>query len=244
MKKNSKAFPIITVFTLLLAMAGAVGCKKVAGLDLQENVDHPTHTVDPRTNMNAWEFIKSRSFGQPDSLFYQMYLGIIYSGIDTSEYTKPGRTYIILTNAAIFKPATSAKDTVRDAYCRRYPVNGVYGNFGKTWQDYSPAQVKGWLQYLILQGNYNYNFGSPYNGPGLTPLNAFNDTATTLLPPGTDTLNPKSIMLISLTNDRNSTVQLNAFVGSDYPTLIRSGGYVLTNGAAHVSNNVVLFKQD
>ena len=243
MKNIYKGLSILSCAFLLFSAVG--GCKKVAGLDLQENVDHPTHTIDPRTKMNAWEFIKSRRFvGTPDSLFYQMYLGILYSGIDTNEYTRPGRTYIILTNAAIFKPATSAKDTVRDAYCRRYPVNGVYGNFGKTWQDYTPAQAKTWLQYLILQGNYNYNFGSSINGPGLTILNAFNDTATTLLPPGTDPLNPKSIMLINLTNDRNSTVQLNSFIGSDYPTLIRTGGYVLTNGAAHVSNNVVFYKQN
>ena len=242
MKNTIKKLSVIAC--ALLLFFATTGCKKVAGLDLQQNVDHPTHTLDPRTNMNAWQFIRSRSFGNPDSLFYQMYLGILYSGIDTNEYTLPGRTYIILTNAAIFKPATSAKDTVRDAYCRRYPVGGVYGNFGKTWQDYTPAQAKAWLQYLILKGNYNYDFGSPYNGPDLTVLNAFNDTATTLLPPGTDTLNPKSIMLIDLTNDRNSTVQLNSFLGSDYPTLIRTGGYVLTNGAAHVSNNVVYFRQD
>lgn len=217
------------------------GCKKLGGLDLQQNVDHPTKTIDPRTNMNAWQFIKSRSFGSPDSLFYQMYQGIIYSGIDTNEYTKPGRTYIILTNTAIFKPSTSAKDTVRDAYCRKYPVNGA---FGKQWSDYTPAQVMSWLQYLILQGNYNYNYGGSINGPDLNILNASVDTAHTLLPPGTDPLNPTSIMLINLTNDRNSTVQLNSFLGSDYPTTIRSGGYVLTNGAAHVSGNLVIFKQD
>lgn len=242
MKNIIKGLSVIACVILLFSMAG--GCKKVAGLDLQQNIDHPTHTLDPRTNMNAWQFIKSRSFGTPDSLFYQMYLGILYSGIDTNEYTKPGRTYIILTNTAIFHVKANSKDTVRDAYNRRYPINGVYGNFGATWQDYSPAQAKTWLQYLILQGDFNYNFGSPYNNADLTVLNAFNDTATTLLPQGTDPLNPKSIMLISLTNDRNSTVQVNSFLGSDYPTTIRTGGYVLTNGAAHVSNNVVYFKQD
>src|SRR5260221_276501 len=88
------------------------------------------------------------------------------------------------------------------------------------------------------------NVDNPNHTPDLTVLNSFSDTATTLLPQGTDPLNPKSIILISLTNDRNSTVQLNSFVGSDYPTTIRTGGYVLTNGAAHVSNNVVYFKQN
>jgi hypothetical protein len=232
---------LLTGLSVVMIISLAGGCKKLAGLDLQQNVDHPTHTLDPRTNMNALQFIKSRSFGSPDSLFYQMYQGILYSGIDTNEYTKPDRTYIILTNTAIFKPSISAKDTVRDAYCRKYPVNGHYG---KQWSDYSPAQAKAWLQYLILQGNYNYNFGNTINGPNLNILNAFVDTATTLLPPGTDPLNPASIMLINLTNDRNSTVQLNSFLGSDYPTTIRSGGYVLTNGAAHVSGNLVIFKQD
>jgi hypothetical protein len=227
-----------TLLCVVLLLSMAISCKKLAGLDLQQNVDHPTHTLDPRTNMNAWQFIKSRAFGNPDSIFYQMYLGIMYSGIDTNEYIKPGRTYIVLYNTAIFKPQTSATDTVQDAYCRKYKVNG---KFGTQWSDYSPAQVKSWLQYLILQKNYNYNFGSSINAPDLVVLNAFADSANTLLPPGTDPNNPGSIMMIGLSNDRNSSVLLNSFLNSVYPTTIRTAGFILTNGSAHVSDKLVYY---
>lgn len=221
----------------LLSMTG--GCKKLLGLELQQNVDHPTHTIDPRLNRTAWDYIKARALGSPDSVFYKFYLAIQYSGIDTNEYTKPGRTFILLHNDAVQRFVSNKITT--DCYWGHYLVGGSPAT---SWQNYSPAQVKAWLQYLIVQGNYNYNFGSSINAPDLTILNNLNVTATTLLPPGTDTLNPTSIMLLSLTNDRNSSVQLNNFLGSAYYVTMSTAGYIVTNGSAHVANRVVYYQSN
>ncbi|HTI07619.1 MAG TPA: hypothetical protein VL832_03650 [Puia sp.] len=236
MKNIIKGLLTASCALLLVFLVG--GCKKLGGLDLQENVDHPTHTIDPRLNKTAWQYIKERSSGNPDSIFSLMYQGILYSGIDTNEYTKTGRTFILLNNGAV-DSVISGKVSVA-CYFGHYLVNGLPGT---KWQDYSPAQVKIWLQYLILTKNYNYNFGSPINAPDLVVLNAYNVTAPNLMPPGSDTLNPQSTLLIALTDDRNSSVVLNNFAGSAYPTIMRTSGYVLTNGSAHVAQNVVYFQQ-
>ena len=236
--KNILKSLLTASYALLFVFPGG-GCKKLGGLDLQENVDHPTHTIDPRLNKTAWQYIKERSSGNPDSIFSQMYQGIIYSGIDTNEYTKPGRTFILLNNGAVDSVISGKVSTA--CYFGNYLVNGVPGT---KWQDYPAVQVKKWLQYLILQKNYNYDFGHSINAPDLIALNSINDTATTLLPPGSDSLNPGSILLIALTDDRNSSVILNNFAGSAYPTIMRTSGYVLSNGSAHVAQNVVYFKQN
>lgn len=236
MKNIMKYFLTATCAFLLFLILG--GCKKLGGLDLQQDVDHPTHTIDPRVNKTAWQYIKDRSSGSPDSIFSRMYQGIIYSGIDTNEYTKSGRTFILLNNGAI-DSVISGKVSVA-CYFGHYLVNGLPGT---RWQDYSPTQVKAWLQYLILTKNYNYNFGSSINASDLIVLNAANASAPNLMPPGSDTLNPQSTLLIELTDDRNSSVILNNFAGSAYPTTMRTSGYVLTNGSAHVAQNVVYYQQ-
>lgn len=229
---------LLTVSCALLLVFSGGGCKKLGGLDLQENVAHSTHTIDPRLNKTAWQYIKERSSGNPDSIFFQMYQAILYSGIDTNEYTKPGRTFILLNNNAVDSVISGKVSPA--CYFGHYLVNGLPGT---KWQDYSPAQVTAWLQYLILTKNYNYNFGSPINASDLVALNSSNVTAPNLMPPGSDTLNPQSILLIALTDDRNSSVILNNFAGSVYSTTMRTAGYVLTNGSAHVAQNVVYYQQ-
>lgn len=229
---------LLTASCALLFVFPGGGCKKLAGLDLQENVNHPTHTIDPRLNKTAWQYIKDRSSGNPDSIFSRMYQGIIYSGIDTNEYTKTGRTFILLNNGAVDSVITGKVSPA--CYFGHYLVNGLPGT---KWQDYSPAQVKTWLQYLIITKNFNYDFGSPIDAADLIVLNSSNVPAPNLMPPGSDTLNPQSTLLIALTDDRNSSVVLNNFAGSAYPTIMRTAGYVLTNGSAHVSQNVVYYQQ-
>jgi len=242
MNKIIKIFlPTLCVVTLF---SFTESCKKVFGLDLQQNVPHPTQTIDPRIHMTAWQLIKQRSSGQPDSIFSQMYNGILYSGIDTNEYTKPGRTYILLHNDAVIRFVKPGVIDSVTSYFGRYRKGPAPGNFGSKWTDYTPAQVKNWLLYLIIQGDYNYNFGNPINNPDLIALNASLDTAKTLLPPGTDPLNPQSIMTINLSNDRSSTVQLNNFIGSVLFTNARTAGYILTNGAAHVVDRLVYYQSN
>src|SRR5262245_20916075 len=72
------------------------GCKKLFGLEMQENTDHITSTIDPHIYKTAWQFLKDRALGAApdDTIFKRMYQGVVYSGIDTNEYLKTGRTFI------------------------------------------------------------------------------------------------------------------------------------------------------
>src|SRR5688572_19575655 len=125
--KGMKLSQLINVSTcVLVAALFSASCKKLAGLPLQENQQHIVSTLDPHINMNAWEFLKSRALGTSafkDSILYRMYQGIIYSGIDSAEYTKPGRTFILLHNDAVLRK--SGTTTTADCYFGRYKVNGV-----------------------------------------------------------------------------------------------------------------------
>src|SRR5438046_2030858 len=103
--KIKQAITFIIICVCLSAIT-LTGCKKLAGLPLQQNQDHITTTIDPHIYMSAWDFLKLRALGQSsfkDSIFYLMYQGILYSGIDTMEYTKPGRTFIFLHTDAILR---------------------------------------------------------------------------------------------------------------------------------------------
>jgi hypothetical protein len=204
-------------------MAGATSCKKLAGLDLQTNTDHVTSTLDPHINKTAWQYLKERSIGnQPDTIFKRMYDAIIYSGIDTNEYVQPGRTFLFLHNDAVFRSATP---TATDCYWGRYKVSNAVA---KSWTQYTPQQVKNWLLYLIVQGEYSYdNLGSE------------NVQVKTLLPEGADAANPGSDMFLLLSNDRDSKVRINDFINSVRVTIGRTSGILSDNGPIHVMDRVV-----
>src|ERR1700741_2574553 len=107
------------VICICLVVIGFSACQKLAGLPLQENQDHPTTTIDPHVNKTAWQYIKDRAIAG-DSIFYLMYQGILYSGIDTMEYTKPGRTFIVYhKDASLRKSGTT---TPTDCYFGKYKV--------------------------------------------------------------------------------------------------------------------------
>ena len=94
--------PIYIILFIGILLAGA-SCKKLAGLNLQQNSDHVGSVLDPHINKTAWQYLKERSIGnQPDTIFKRMYDAIIYSGIDTNEYIQPGRTFLFLHNDAVF----------------------------------------------------------------------------------------------------------------------------------------------
>jgi hypothetical protein len=79
-----------------------------------------------------------------------MYEGILYSGIDTNEYTKPGRTYIFLNNDAVTRTNSNPTDV---GFFGAYQVSGKNGT---KWSDYPKDFVKDYLQYLILDGVYDH----------------------------------------------------------------------------------------
>ncbi|AEW01612.1 hypothetical protein A4D02_06315 [Niastella koreensis] len=211
---------IILFIGILLAVTS---CKKLAGLGLQQNSDHVTSVLDPHINKTAWQYLKERSIGnQPDTIFKRMYDAIIYSGIDTNEYIQPGRTFLFLHNDAVFR---SAQATATDCYWGRYKVNNAVA---KSWSQYTPQQVKNWLLYLIVKDQYSYdNLGSE------------NVEVNTLLPEGADAVNPRSIMTIKLSNDRDSKVRLNDFINSVRVTVGRTSGILSDNGPIHVMDRVV-----
>jgi hypothetical protein len=211
-----------TIFIGLLMM-GVTGCKKIAGLGLQENTDHTTSTLDPHINKTAWQYLRDRSVGSAtDTIFKRMYEAIVYSGIDTALYLQSDRTFIFLHNDAVFRTA-SPQPT--DNYWSRYKVNG---QIPKSWSAYTPQQVKNWLLYLIVKGAYTYeNLGSE------------NVVANTLLPEGADVANPQSLMYFILSNDRDSRVRINDFLNSVRVTVGRTSGILSDNGPIHVVDRIV-----
>jgi hypothetical protein len=206
-----------------LLMVCITGCKKIAGLELQKDTDHETSVLDPHINKTAWQFLKERSIlNQPDTIFKRMYDAIIYSGIDTAEYTQPGRTFLLLHNDAVFRAATP---TAADCYWGRYKVGG---QVAKSWSQYTPQQVKNWLLYLIVKEAYSYD-----------NLGAENVTVKTLLPEGADPVNFGSIMTLKLSNDRDSRVRINDFINSVRVTVGRTSGILSDNGPIHVVDRMV-----
>lgn len=214
------------------------GCKKFLGLPLQENEEHIVSTLDPHINMSAWEFSKSRALGTSsfkDSIFYRMYQAILYSGIDTSEYTKGGRTFIFLHNDAILR--RSGGTTTTDSYFGKYKVNNAAAT---KWEDYPKEQVKNYLLSLIVQGEHSFE-------------NTFPDPKfeKTLLPPGADPLNPESIIAFRVLNDRDSRFRINDFPGSAVPLptsnppgiQARTAGILSDNGPIHVIDRVLFFQR-
>jgi len=220
----------IVFSALLLALAG---CKKLAGLSLQEDTQHHPYLLDPNVKMNAWQYLRHRSGLETatggDSVFYLMYQAVLYSGIDTNEYTKPDRTFIFLHNLAVFGYTGTVPPVISpECYWGSYLVKDAVGDTlrpATSWSDYTPAQVKSWLQYLIVQGTYNYD--------NLTPVEV---TANTLQPPGTDTLNPQSIMTLERIKggDANGKIRINGFVNSLNYVDVRTGGIISTNGPIQV----------
>ena len=228
----TKRLFLIPALLILLA-----GCKKLAGLDLQEDTQHHPYLLDPHVKMNAWEYLKYRSGSQTasggDSVFYLMYQAVLYSGIDTNEYTKPDRTFIFLHNLAVINyTATVPIVPSTTCYWGYYTVTDSLRP-ATSWSDYTPAQVKSWLQYLIVQGTYSYD--------NLTPTEV---TVNTLLPPGTDTFNPHSIMTLERVKTSDGKIRINDFVGSFDYVEVRTGGILTTNGPVHVVDERVVYKRE
>lgn len=231
---RQKLFPLYVAIPLMLTVF--IGCKKLAGLSLQTNATHTPFLLNPNVNMNAWEYLKYRSGSDTtnpnwasDTVFKLMYQAVLYSGIDTNEYTKPGRTYIFLHNLAVQNISGTPPVETNNCYWGYYLIDSVVAT---SWTSYSPAQVKNWLLYLIVQGEYSFN--------NLTPLGT---TVNTLLPPGTDTLNPQSIMVLARNDDQNAQLTINNFVNSFSYTTIRTGGIIATNGPIQVAGGLVIYKK-
>jgi hypothetical protein len=228
----------LSVFCIVAIVT--TGCKKFADLPLQENVEHLTTTIDPHINKTAWDFLKDRALGTSsfkDSIFYQMYQAILYSGIDTAEYTTPGRTFIFLHNDAVTRKSGSTIAT--DSYFGKYKV-GTPAVAATSWSQYPQAQVKNYLLSLIVQGEHSFE--------NIAPDPEFDKT---LMPENTDPLNPESLISFRVINDRDSRLRINDFPGSAFPSAglatpglqARTAGILSTNGPIHVVDRVVFFQK-
>jgi hypothetical protein len=236
-KSKNIAVGIICIYLLTGVVSS---CKKLAGLPLQQNQEHVVSTIDPHVNMNAWDYLKSRALGTSsfkDSIFYRMYQGILYSGIDTNLYTKPGQTFIFLHNDAILRK--SGTTTTTDSYFGKYKVNNAAAT---KWEDYPKDQVKNYLLYLITDGEYSFE----NVGPDVQYVQS-------LMPANYDTLNPQSIITFNVINDRDSRFRINGFPGSvlftttsgviTYGLQARTAGILSTNGPIHVVDRVLYYQK-
>ncbi|TZF83094.1 hypothetical protein FW774_12380 [Pedobacter sp. BS3] len=175
-----KKLPVLLIAAYAMVLAGC----SLFGLDVQKDAKHPkADTIDAHLYKNAWEYIKSRSIeSATDTLFKPFYTGIIYSGIDTNEYKKENRTYILLNSEAVYKKNSAL------SFFNNVP--GKTGLTGKNdWRNYDKDVVKAYLQYLIIEGQYAHE-----NIP-ITRL----DVKTTC-PAGTYPSNPNSIMNLRVYN--------------------------------------------
>jgi hypothetical protein len=222
-------------FGLFIMALSFAGCKKLLGLERQTSEDHVVSTIDPHINKTAWQYLKERATGTPDSIFNLMYQAVLYSGIDTNEYTKPNRTYIFLHNDAVLRKSGSS--VTSDCYFGKYKVNGQPAT---SWTQYPQIQVKNYLLSLIMDGVYSFE--------NITPDPVF---VKTLMPPGYDPLNPESLIAFRVINDRDSRLRINDFPGSAVPTpnlatpgiQARTAGILATNGAIHVVDRVVFYQK-
>ena len=216
------------------------GCRKFFGLENQKNEDHPTTTIDPHIHKSAWQYLRERALGAApnDTIFKRMYQAIIYSGIDSAEYTKPNRTFIFLHNDAVYRLSGSVVDSI-GSYFGKYKV-GTPPKAATKWEDYPQLQVKNYLLSLIVEGEHTFE--------NVTPDPEF---FKTLMPLNYDPFNPESLIAFRVINDRDSRFRINDFPGSAVPTpnlaspglQARTAGILSTNGPIHVVDRVLFYKK-
>jgi len=227
MKRIKRTFLYLLFAFAVFSMA--TGCKKFLGLDRQTDWHFTPVTLDPHINMTAWDYLKKRALGTDpnDTIFKRMYDGILYAGIDSSEYTKTNRTYVFLHNDAIYR--LSSNKITTDCYWGYYKT--AAGKTGTSWSDYPVDSVRNWLLYLISEGNYTFETLSPVP-----------KEVTTLLPKNANPLNPESIMTYSIDNTANYKLMINDFAGSARNNTVRTAGIIATNGPIHVVDRVVEYR--
>ncbi|WP_448702637.1 hypothetical protein ACFGVR_09820 [Mucilaginibacter sp. AW1-3] len=209
-----KRIKIISIIVIaFLGIGTMISSCSLAGLSLQKDYNRATDdTLDAHVYKTAWAYLKGRAYqnaSPSDTIFRRMYDGIIYSGIDTNEYTKPNRTYIFLQNTVITGQLWA-----------KYK-NGTA--VGTKWQSYSKADVKNYLSYLILLGSYthrNLPVTKDTEIQTLAPAGVYTTNPTTFLAPVASgsvyNPNPNSTMKVHVSNANTVTSQL------DYPIVLNT----------------------
>jgi len=227
--KKMKYFAIAITITCLGLCFTFTGCMK-----LQKDYDRVTNvdTLDAHVYTTAWGYLKSRAYNNKtaaDTIFRRMYDGIIYSGIDTLEYIKPNRTFIFLSNSSITTSSTGLWAKV---------LNGATA--GKNWKTYSAADVKNYLLYLIMLGQYShYNLTlNDYPSNTLAPAGVYTANPTTFkFNTGTFVSNPNSLLYIHVSNANTVTSQLDYPIVLNGTVNVTSSDLLATNGVIQVVNS-------
>ncbi|MFD1630799.1 hypothetical protein [Pseudopedobacter beijingensis] len=230
-----------TIYKILNKLGGSViavtllsGCT-LFGLDIQKDYNRTPHTLEPNLNKTVWQYLKDRSSGSTaeSMIFSRMMEGIEYAEIDSNEYKKPGRTFILLHNDMIYRSKATEV-----SFWNSVKVNGQRAT---KWSDYPKEFVRNYFLYLIVEGVYDHYTLSPLEtvrAKTLAPAGYFNS-----LPPGITMLNfvantnPESLMYIKMLNSSASNtsdypIQLNDFFN------IRTSSLLATNGTIHVAGYI------
>jgi hypothetical protein len=219
----------ITLAVVLGMVTLITGCE-LAGMSLQKDYHRQTNldTIDAHLYKTTWEYIKARAYGsKTDTIFRRMYDGIIYSGIDTNEYIKPGRTYILLANNTI----TASKTGLWAAYLNNKVA-------AKSWASYSKVDVKNYLSYLILMGQYTHH-NLPLKDLSistLAPAGVYGTNPTSFTIPGTFYPNPNSVMYVHVSNANTVTSQLDYPIVLNGVTNVTTSDLLAVNGIVWVIN--------
>jgi hypothetical protein len=187
-------------FILGLLGVALIGSCKIGDLELQKDFKYVAgSTVDAHLNKTALQYLTDRGktpLIANDTVFKYMQLGLEYAGMDMSEYTKDGRTFIFLSNNAIrVLPTTTTAGVVKTTSniptagfwfdfpimeknpdgSQKYAADGVtpVTHPAKSWSEYSPATVRNYFLYLIGQGDINF-----------TNVKNTNTTLQSILPSG------------------------------------------------------------
>jgi hypothetical protein len=208
------------------------GCK-LAGLDLQKDAPFDASIRDSKINMNALEFMKSRT-----DLFSSMIEAVTYAGL-AEEYTKPDRTFLFLTNRALsdetYFPTPPAvmgsyfgcNKVLNPAYSPTDPTKGPQYLTPDSWNVYPVETVKQFLLYHIVKENVSFRNAKAFP--------AFYESVAYKAAGDTTKVN------IYLVNDRNATMRINGFTGSRKVDLApRTSGIDCTNGVIHVLDDFII----
>ncbi|MBW4888566.1 hypothetical protein KXQ82_02520 [Mucilaginibacter sp. HMF5004] len=179
-----KKINIIISSLCILALASC----KIGGLEMQKDFQYVSgNELHGEINKTASQYLQDRGktpIIPNDTVFKYMQLGLEYAGIDLAEYTKPGRTYIFLSNNSIRvlptttvtvngKPVVTTTSNIPTAGfwfdfpimdknpdgTQKFAADGVtpVTHPAKAWSDYSVATVRNYFLYLIGQADVGFN---------------------------------------------------------------------------------------
>lgn len=227
MKRTLYPILISAIFSLFLIS----GCE-LAGLQLQKDYEFDASLTDPKINMNALEFMKSR----PD-LFSSMIEAVNYAGL-SEEYTKPDRTFLILTNRALSDETYAPSGTnilgsyfacnkkPNPAYNPADPSKGPQYLTPDTWDVYPVETVKSFLLYHIVKEVVSYEQAKTF-------VTYYESQAY-------QNIGDTTMVSIHVFNDRYARMIINGFTGTRKVNLYpRTSGIYCSNGVIHVLDDYI-----